>query len=293
MPTRGFSVRLYFPDGDPQGLKVVERSGWTGQGIAFPRLLLAKARARDEVNRTGVYVLWERDEGVDSPRIYIGQSDNVMTRLLSHDSEKDFWTDAAAFTSKDNAFNSAHARFIESELIRIAKERGRSDLQNRNEPSAPIISEADSADAYRFLDDMLTCIEVLGVTAFRSSLEGSSDDGLREELFFLEARGIKASARVESANEFVVLEGSQAHRNPVPSFLSRPEFRGEVSRRQSLIDDEVFVDNGDHYLLSRDYVFSSPSAATSALTGRAPQPYREWKTKSGKTLGNVVRGDDE
>ena len=118
MPTRGFSVRLYFPDGDPQGLKVVERSGWTGQGIAFPRLLLARARVRDEVNRTGVYILWERDDGADSPRIYIGQSDNVMNRLLSHDSEKDFWTDAAAFTSKDNAFNSAHARFIESELFR-------------------------------------------------------------------------------------------------------------------------------------------------------------------------------
>lgn len=293
MPTRGFSVRLYFPDGDPQGLKVVERPGWTGQGIAFPRLLLAKARAREEVNRTGVYVLWERDDAVDSPRVYIGQSDNVMTRLLSHDSEKDFWTDAAAFTSKDSTFNSAHARFIESELIRIAKDRGRSDLQNRNEPSAPIISEADSADAYRFLDDMLTCIEVLGVTAFRSPSESSPGDGLSEQLFFLEVRGIKASARVESANDFVVLKGSQAHRTPVPSFLSRPEFRGEVARRQSLIDDEVFVEDGDHYVLSRDYVFSSPSAATSALTGRAPTPYREWKTKSGRTLGNVVRGDDE
>ena len=76
------------------------------------------------MNRTGVYVLWQRDDAVDSPRVYIGQSDNVMTRLLSHDSEKDFWTDAAAFTIKDSTFNSAHARFIESELIRIAKDRG-------------------------------------------------------------------------------------------------------------------------------------------------------------------------
>ena len=293
MPTRGFSVRLYFPDGDPQGLKVVERPGWTGQGIAFPRLLLAKARARDEVNGTGVYVLWERDDSVDSPRVYVGQSDKVMTRILSHDSEKDFWTDAVAFTSKDNAFNSAHARFIESELIRIAKRRGRSDLQNRNEPSAPIISEADSADAYRFLDDMLTCIEVLGVTAFRSTSDRSASDELHDQLFFLDVRGIKASARVESANDFVVLKGSQAHRTPVPSFLSRPEFRGEVARRQALIDDQVFIEDGDHYVLSRDYIFSSPSAATCALAGRAPTPYREWKTKSGRTLGNVVRGDDE
>ncbi len=293
MPTRGFSVRLYFPDGDPQGLKVVERPGWTGQGIAFPRLLLANARAREEVNRTGVYVLWERDDSVESPRVYIGQSDNVITRLLSHDSEKDFWTDAAAFTSKDSTFNSAHARFIESELIRIAKDRGRSDLQNRNEPSAPTISEADSADAFRFLDDMLTCLEVLGVTAFRSSLDSSGTDGLQEQLFFLDVRGIKATARVERASDFVVLKGSQAHGTPVPSFLNRPEFRGEVARRQSLIDEGVFAEDGDHYVLSRDFVFSSPSAATSALTGRAPTPYSEWKTKSGRTLGNVVRGDDE
>ncbi len=293
MATRGFSVRLYFPDGDPQGLKVVERPGWTGQGVAFPRLLLAIARRREEVNRTGVYVLWEREDGVGFPRIYIGQSDNVMTRLLSHDSQKDFWTDAAAFTSKDDHFNSAHARFIESELIRIAKARARSDLQNRNEPSVPSISEADRADAYRYLDDMLTCLEVLGLTAFRSLTTESSGDLVQDELFYLNARGITATARVESANEFVVLKDSQAHRTPVPSFLERPEFRGEVARRRHLIEERVFAGEGEHYVLSRDYVFSSPSAATAALTGRSPSPYQEWKTKDGRTLGQVIRGDDQ
>ena len=292
MPIRGFSVRLYFPDGDPQGLKVVERTNWTGQGIAFPRLLLAKARSRDEVNRTGVYVLWERNEEADAPRIYIGQSDNVMTRLLSHDSEKEFWTDAATFTSKDAAFNSAHARFIESELIRLAKDIGRADLQNRNEPSAPPISEADRADAYRFLDDMLTCIEVLGVSAFRTPTDISSDGDLGEREFYLNVRGIRATARVASASQFIVLEGSQAHGSPTKSLQERPEFRGQVARRQALIDDGVFIKRGEHYVLSRDFVFSSPSAATTALTGRAPSPYIEWKTESGRTLGEVVRGDD-
>ena len=55
---QAFSVRIFIPTGESEGLKIVEKSNWTGQGIAFPRSLFAEARQRRGLNRTGVYILW-------------------------------------------------------------------------------------------------------------------------------------------------------------------------------------------------------------------------------------------
>ena len=292
MPTRGFSVRLCFPDGDPQGVKLVERSNWTGQGIGFPRLQLASARVRPELKRTGVYVLINHDDFQEKPRIYVGQSDDVISRLLEHNSSKDFWSEAVAFTSKDDAFNTSLARFLESELIRIAKERGRANLENSKSPAPPPISEADQADAYRFLEDLLICIQVLGVSAFRSNPRPSEDEPSEDELFYLTARGVNARARIIDG-QFVVLAGSLARKDPTPAFLSRPDFKGEVAWRNGLIDAGTFVDDGNMFRVTRDFRYGTPSRPTCALLGAAPDPYVQWKTKDGRTLHEVLRGKDD
>jgi hypothetical protein len=43
---RGFSVNVFLPSGDPDGLKVVEKSNWTGRGLVIPRPMFAESRAR-------------------------------------------------------------------------------------------------------------------------------------------------------------------------------------------------------------------------------------------------------
>ena len=42
----GFSVRIFFPSGDPEELRIVEKANWTGQGLIFPRTLFNEARKR-------------------------------------------------------------------------------------------------------------------------------------------------------------------------------------------------------------------------------------------------------
>jgi len=34
---RGFSVNVFLPTGDPEGLKVVEKSNWSGRGLVIPK----------------------------------------------------------------------------------------------------------------------------------------------------------------------------------------------------------------------------------------------------------------
>ena len=52
-----FSLRIFVADGDPDGLRIVDKSNWIGKALVFPRALLPKVKARPELARIGVYLL--------------------------------------------------------------------------------------------------------------------------------------------------------------------------------------------------------------------------------------------
>lgn len=54
---RPCSLRIFVPDGKPDGLRVIEKSNWTGIGLVFPRSEFSAAKSREESERTGVYIL--------------------------------------------------------------------------------------------------------------------------------------------------------------------------------------------------------------------------------------------
>lgn len=35
--TRGFTIKIFVPDGSADGLRIVEKSNWSGRGIVCPR----------------------------------------------------------------------------------------------------------------------------------------------------------------------------------------------------------------------------------------------------------------
>lgn len=79
--TAGFSVRIFIPSGEPAGLRIVEKSNWTLQGLVFPRSLVPEARQRPDLKRTGVYVLRGPSQSGQLPRVYVGEGDGVLSRL--------------------------------------------------------------------------------------------------------------------------------------------------------------------------------------------------------------------
>ena len=52
-----FSLRIFVADGDPDGLRIVDKSNWIGKALVFPRALLPQVKARPELAQTGVYLL--------------------------------------------------------------------------------------------------------------------------------------------------------------------------------------------------------------------------------------------
>ena len=273
----GFSVRIFIPSGEPEGLRIVEKSNWNGLGLLFPRSLFAEVRQRPELKRTGIYVLWGPSESGELPRVYVGEGDPVLPRIEQHMKNKDFWVNAVAFTSKDQNLNKAHVQYLEARLVTMASEAKRCELDNINNPQLPALSEADAADAEAFLFDVLLCLPVLGVRFFEKPRPPASE---RADLF-LKAKGIEARG-FDAPEGFIVRAGSTAVKGEVPSIHA---YLREL--RLTLVENGVLKDTGNVYKLTQDYTFSSPSTAAGVLLGRSANGRTEWKSRNGQTLKEI------
>ncbi len=281
--TMGFSVRIFIPSGEPEGLRIVEKSNWTGQGLVFPRSLFAETRQRLELKRTGVYILWGPGESTQLPRVYVGEGDGVLARLDQHAKNKDFWTHAAVFISKDQNLNKAHVQYLEASLIALANEAKRCELDNGNVPQLPALSEADAADAEGFLDDVLLCLPVVGINFF----EKAKAPKAKGRDLMLKSKGIEARG-TDSPEGFVVRAGSTAVKSAAPSIQA---FLVEL--RQALEDKGVLTDVGNVFRLAQDYSFNSPSTAAGVLLGRSANGRTEWKDKKGHSLKEIQEQEAE
>lgn len=276
--TKPFSLRIFVADGDPDGLRVVERSNWIGKALMFPRALLPRVKARDELGQTGVYLLLGPREDGEGELLYIGEGDPIRPRLESHYAQKDFWNRAVSFVAAPGQLNKAHVQFLEANLVRLAKAAKRLPLDNANTPNEPTLSEADRADMQVFMENMLGMLPVLGVHAFEQAAPAAV---AAATLLTCKGKGVVATG-FESSQGFVVKAGSHAVGEAVPSM--QLHVRGMYELRQELIANGVLAREGNGYRFSQDYPFSSPSTAAAVALGRSANGRIEWKDSRGRTL---------
>jgi hypothetical protein len=274
---RAATLRIFLADGSPEGLRLVEKSNWTGHALVCPRSRFSTARDRKEFNRPGVYVLTGLTPDSGLPRVYIGEGDPVRPRLDSHQRDKDFWTTLTLFTSGTENLNKAHIQFLESRLIELARAAKRADLDNQNSPQLPNLSEADQAEMETFLEEMLLIYPVLGLTAF----ESVKPQQPASTKLWIRAKGVTASG-FDTAAGFIVTRGSQAVIDWTPS---AHEYAKE--HRDSLLQRGVLAPNGDHYVFTQDYTFDSPSGASQVIQGRTSNGRIDWKDEHGNTLKDL------
>ncbi|MEY3852445.1 MAG: hypothetical protein RI910_1425 [Verrucomicrobiota bacterium] len=265
-----YSLKIFLPEGDPDGVRTIEKSNWTGHGLVFPRALLSEAKKRKELKRTGIYVLVGQDEDSALPHVYIGEGDPVLGRLESHFVKKDFWTMCVSFTSKDESLNKAHIQYIESRLVELAGHAKRCVLENGNKPDQPSMSESDMADAETFLSEMLLCFPALGLGMFTRSAAKATT---ASNHLVMSAKGVKAQGQ-EMPNGFLVKAGSFAVIEDTPAIPERIR-----NLRQYLVKEGVLSPDGNAYVFKQDYLFGSWSAAASAVLARSASGPFNWKAK--------------
>ena len=143
---------------------------WTGKALSAPRARLGQLIRREEAERTGIYVLIGLDpDRTMGLKAYVGEADSVGRRLRLHeaDEDMDFFDRIAFVVSKDDNLTKAHARFLESQLIRLSKEAGSVSLANSTEPDFSRLPEADRSDMAFFIEQLRTVLPILGFDLFR------------------------------------------------------------------------------------------------------------------------------
>lgn len=277
-PASPFTLRIFVADGDPDGLRIVERSNWIGKAVVFPRSLFPAVRQREEFQQTGVYLLIGPQESGEGEQLYIGEGDPVRPRLEQHYAKKDFWTKAVFFVAGQAQLNKAHVQYLEAQLIERASAAKRVPLENSNTPAVPTLSEADVADMDVFLTNILGMLPVLGVHAFELSSAKREAGNPRLQC---QGKGISAAGH-DTTQGFTVEAGSLAAKNHTPSL--NHHFPAVCDLRDQLVKSGVLSDEKESLRFTQDYTFSSPSMASSVVLGRASNGRTEWKDSNGKTL---------
>lgn len=271
MPS-GKTIRLYLVDGTPTGLQIVELSNWTGKAVVCQRTQLPQLAQRPEAKRTGIYILIGSDPVTPSQECaYIGEGDSVLDRLIRHDQdeEKDFWTSAVIFISKDENLTKAHVRYLEAELIRRALEANRVRLFNKVQPSDKLLPEPEIADMQSYLEQVELILPVLSFTLLKPvpkliqlQTEPASESADISPVFEMSPVGTKATAR-EVKGEFIVLEGSTARKAALESQTAYRSLRNQLIDEHRLVLDS----DGAHLRFAEDIAFKSPSAAAAVVFG--------------------------
>lgn len=308
----GKQVRLFLVDGTVGSLMTAEILNWTGHMLRARRKDLGQLRNRYEANRTGVYILFGLDEGGE-PAAYIGEGDNVVKRLENHNANKDFWEDVVIITSKDMNLTKAHVRYLESELIKLAKSIGRVILYNGNLPSGgAALPEADQSDMQYFIRQIRILMPVLGFDIFRGrSAQGSTitqapstgansaasnaipiveevSEASDSPVFVMSTKeGANAQAQIIDG-EFTMLAGSvlpdSMKDSPEMAESTRKAFIVRKAQHAKILELTEPSQIPGMVTLTKDVAFTSPSAAGAIVYGRASANGRlTWRTQKGST----------
>lgn len=278
MPT-GKVIQLFLIEGTSDGVLVCEIINRTGKGYKIPRSRLKELSNRDDLKRAGVYFLIGRDE-TESEAAYVGEAEEVYKRLLQHQ-EKEFWTEALVFISKDENLNKAHIKYLEYTLHKSATEAARYHIMNNNIPSKPAISEAERAVMTEFAEDLQLLVGTMGYKLFSHLTKRAVPK--QEQYSITAVRGAEATAVVTSEG-MVVRKGSKIATSQVPSMPQTFHLKREKLMNEGIVKDFVFT---------KDYLFSSPSAAAAVVLGRSANGLIEWKRQDGSTLkDNQPKSED-
>jgi hypothetical protein len=284
----GKTVRIFLPDATVTGIRHAEILNRTGQAVACPRSRLDELKQWQETTKPGVYILFEARLGDSKPLAYIGESENVADRLLTHDRKKEFWNEVVIFSNKDDNLTKSHIKYLESRLEALAKSADRYHLDNGTTPTLSSLSRSERDAMEEFLEDIRLVLGTLGYPILEPLLQpklpSSTESGTTEtalpssgELTFtvhnLLAKG------VQTDEGFVLKKGSTASKANTDS-LNTKLFK----LKEQLVADGRLVVEGEHLRLNEDLLMSSSSYAAALIAGTSRSGPQSWYAKNGMSL---------
>lgn len=278
------TIKLFLIYGDARRLRTAEISNWTGKALAAPRTEFDDLIQREELSRTGVYFLLGTNPQTGKPHAYVGEAEELLTRLKNHRS-KDFWISTIVFTSKDENLTKSHIRYLEGRMLEKAKLADRYSLEN-NKASGAKLPESDTQDMETFLEKIEQLLPVLGTDILQPKVK-STPGQPKPDLLTYKVKDVIATGQL-TETAFVVFKGSSA---VVKERKSAKQYHPFVlNLRKHLIEEGVLIVQGSVYLFTKDHEFTSPSSAASVIAGGGTNGLKAWRYNDGATIKDREAG---
>lgn len=285
MESNAKTIQIFLPDGEPRGIRIAEITTRIVQAVSVPRSQIDRIMNRPESEHIAVYFLFgDRDDEV-KPVVYIGQTEDLKNRLGNHNTKKEFWRTAVFIISRTHTFTQAHIRYLEWYCIQRAKEVGRYALDNVNEGSKPFVTEPMVADLHDAFETMSTLLSALGFPVFDQLISSQMNDDVERIIFYCQGPSAHGSGEM-SDDGFVVHKGTKVREEVTNS--ADPLI---TKRRDQLSSSGILQSDGSSFVFTEDFLFASPSQASSLVLGRNSNGWNDWKTSEGKSLDEFWRQD--
>ena len=291
---RGKTIQLYLMDSVPKGRIKCTLANWTGIAYKIPRTELEKAKSIDYLKQSGVYFLFSTSDETQENIVYIGQAgtrkngEGILNRLQEHkrNPDKDYWTEAVAFTTTNNTFGPTEISYLENQFTKLAIDSKRYIVKNSNEPSLGHVTEEKESELEEYIDYAKIVIGALGYRIFEPIIESPeiittvlapTPEPLLS-LILKQGKKEKIIAQGKQTNEgFVIIKGSNIKSSTVKSVPTKA------------LKDRERANLDDNFVLLEDRLFNSPSSAASFVTGYAINGKDAWKDEQGRSLNEIEK----
>ncbi len=285
---RSKNFNLFLMDGEVTGRIKCTMANWTGLAYKIPRSLLDSCKDRADLKQSGVYFLFDKNENGED-EVYIGQAgirkngEGILFRVGEHLKDAAYFTEAVMVTTQNNSFGPTEISYLENRFTNLAKEAGRFIVRNGNDPNPGNVTEEKESELEDFIAYSKMVLGVLGYKVFVPyirKVEKEIPEVKSDDLILHLSRTIKKSGRTikgtcRRTNEgYVVLAGSMIEEVGYDSISDNLKaLREKCHKNGEVVDGKI----------TKDYLFNSPSTASSFLLGVSSNGRDEWKLEDGKT----------
>jgi hypothetical protein len=272
--SHGKTITTFLMDGSLKGPRYIHSEDGRLRLFVLPRDITTKLPTKEypEYDTPCVYVLTGEDNGKKS---YIGQSNAFKNRAVNHKTKKEFWDTAYVIVAKANTGFDANAiNYLECKSIEEANLVG-NDItsDNKTTPKLQNLPKHQIAPLEVYYEEAKMLLEFAGCGVF---VKAEIHEG---DIYYINApiKGVTAKGEyIASTGEVKVFKDSVLDPDCAPSF------RGKEKRMQMLA--QLAEMKNDKLILTKDFTFSSPSAASKFVLGRSSNGLTEWKKENGETL---------
>lgn len=284
MQKRGRQIRLFYVDGQHNGIVRAELMNWTGYVYAAPRASLKQLIEKEDAHGSGIYFLISKSQELEGKYfVYIGETVNGIQRMQHHDYNKDFWDTVILVQCKDTTLTKTHCAYLEYQTYKFIKENTLYQIENKQEINnyAGKLSDADISDMETFLDNLSFVLPALGVNVLTpitttSDHYNNSVSPLKEEgdvEFMISSRDKKVAGKAYIKDGiFYVRQGSIGKREQTQS-----QHNYIINQRQSLIDKGMIRIDDEKIEFIQDVAFTSTSTPAAMLFGCPTSGPFTWK----------------